>query len=194
MVMPLILGWFCLAFASNIPLLLNNAFGEDPSGFCGAKKFTSVLLLCWYLCTVVSVFFSGLLFTAVYYYRLAQYLKLHRNNNNSDSVHYTRAIMRVMKIVTLIPLFLATPVIVLTSGQMILPELPMWIKRLLIVPYFISAAATPWLNISLLRPFRRRFLQFLHFTKVVTVERIVELRMNSIVNSRTNVQEIRIQQ
>jgi hypothetical protein len=170
MILPLIIGWFCLDFSTIIPLLLNNAFGEDPSGYCGAKKFTSLLLLSWYLSTAVLAFFIGLVLTVFYYYRLARFLKTHLNNSSENSVNYTRAIMRLMKIVILIPVFLASPAIMLTGGQMFLPELPMWIKRLIVVPYFLSAAATPWLTISLLKPFRRRFINFLEkISKVVTI-------------------------
>uniref|UniRef100_A0A914V819 G-protein coupled receptors family 1 profile domain-containing protein n=1 Tax=Plectus sambesii TaxID=2011161 RepID=A0A914V819_9BILA len=146
---------------SNLPLMLNDAFGEDPSGFCGAKKFTSIPLLLGYEFTVVFAYFGSLAVTGIYYYRLAKWLKRHQTipSGNRHEVDYTRAIMRVMKIVTLMPAFLDGPVMILTATQMLLPEMPMWINRALCLSYFLSSAANPWLTIALVKQFRVSFLR-----------------------------------
>uniref|UniRef100_A0A914VIM7 G protein-coupled receptor n=1 Tax=Plectus sambesii TaxID=2011161 RepID=A0A914VIM7_9BILA len=109
--------------------MLNDAFGEDPSGFCGTKKFTSVPLLLSYEFTVILIFFGSLLITGIYYYRLIKWLKdkeasIRRRSvaYNNESIDYTSGVMRVMKIVTLLPLFTMTPTAILTAGQMILPR------------------------------------------------------------------------
>uniref|UniRef100_A0A914VRQ9 G-protein coupled receptors family 1 profile domain-containing protein n=1 Tax=Plectus sambesii TaxID=2011161 RepID=A0A914VRQ9_9BILA len=172
---PLILSWSFIAAISNLPLMLNDAFGEDPSGFCGAKKFTSIPLLLGYEFSVVFAYFGSLAVTGIYYYRLAKWLKQHQTipTGNHQEVDYTRAIMRVMKIVTLMPAILDGPVMTLTAAQMVLPEMPMWINRVLIVPYFLSSAANPWLTIALVKQFRVSFLQLL-FSMKSTVNRNVE--------------------
>uniref|UniRef100_A0A914W2I3 G-protein coupled receptors family 1 profile domain-containing protein n=1 Tax=Plectus sambesii TaxID=2011161 RepID=A0A914W2I3_9BILA len=172
---PLIMSWSFIAAISNLPLMLNDAFGEDPSGFCGAKKFTSIPLLLGYEFSVVFAYFGSLAVTGIYYYRLAKWLKQHQTipTGNHQEVDYTRAIMRVMKIVTLMPAILDGPVMTLTAAQMLLPEMPMWINRVLIVPYFLSSAANPWLTIALVKQFRVSFLQLL-FSVKSTVNRNVD--------------------
>lgn len=106
MTLPLIFGWSFIAILLNLPLILNNAFGEDPSGFCGAKKFTSNRLLLNYEFSTVAVFLGSMAITVIYYCRLVKWLKQHESSarNTQEAVDYTRAVMRVMKIVTLLPI------------------------------------------------------------------------------------------
>jgi hypothetical protein len=80
MTVPLIFGWYGCAFLINLPLILNQAYGEDPVGFCGAIKFTSVGIMMFYL-LAASIFPLSLLTTALYYYRLAKWLKQHQTNS-----------------------------------------------------------------------------------------------------------------
>uniref|UniRef100_A0A914XJ00 G-protein coupled receptors family 1 profile domain-containing protein n=1 Tax=Plectus sambesii TaxID=2011161 RepID=A0A914XJ00_9BILA len=91
-IIPLIFGWFCFVAVSLLPLLLNNAFGEDTE---------------------------------------------------------------------VVPLVLGTVPMLLSAGQLFLPELPMWIKRVNVVPYLMSNAADPWLTIYSVRPIRHRISQLL---------------------------------
>uniref|UniRef100_A0A914UND3 G-protein coupled receptors family 1 profile domain-containing protein n=1 Tax=Plectus sambesii TaxID=2011161 RepID=A0A914UND3_9BILA len=180
---PLIVSWFFIAAISNLPLMLNDAFGEDPSGFCGAKKFTSIPLLLGYEFSVVFAYFGSLVVTGVFYYRLAKWLKLHQtaSTGNRQEVDYTRSIMRVMKIVTLMPAFLDGPVMTLTAMQMLLPEMPMWINRALVVPYFLSSAANPWLTIALVKQFRVSFLQLLFNAKKTVILNAYTVNRSTIV-------------
>lgn len=108
MKIPLMVGWFFFAAFLNLPLMLTNAFGEDPSGFCGAKKFTSVPLLLSYEMSIIFMFAGSLIVTGIYYYRALKWLKQHHSQNiatnHKEIVAYTRGILRVMKIVTLLPL------------------------------------------------------------------------------------------
>uniref|UniRef100_A0A914WVL8 G-protein coupled receptors family 1 profile domain-containing protein n=1 Tax=Plectus sambesii TaxID=2011161 RepID=A0A914WVL8_9BILA len=134
-------GWFFLSVFLNLPLMLNDAWGEDPAGFCGTKKFTSIPLLISYECTVILVFVGSMIVTAIYYYRLVAWLKQQeasrRRRKSSlcsiEAVDYTSGVLRVMKFVMLVPLCTMTPAGVLTAGKMILPETPMWINRLLVI-------------------------------------------------------------
>uniref|UniRef100_A0A914WEG6 G-protein coupled receptors family 1 profile domain-containing protein n=1 Tax=Plectus sambesii TaxID=2011161 RepID=A0A914WEG6_9BILA len=179
---PLMVGWFFMSIIVNLPLMLNDAWGEDPSGFCGAKKFTSVPLLLSYELSVVLVFAVSMTITAIYYYRLVSWLKQHQTSlaqSSNESIDYTSSVMRVVKIVTLVPLTVATPCLVLTGGQMILPQLPMWINRLLISPYLMSSAANPWLTIGVVRQFRVRFLELVSCFKNPVTNSIVELHNRS---------------
>uniref|UniRef100_A0A914X084 G-protein coupled receptors family 1 profile domain-containing protein n=1 Tax=Plectus sambesii TaxID=2011161 RepID=A0A914X084_9BILA len=179
--LPLIVGWYFLSVTLNLPLMLNDAFGEDPGGFCGAKKFTSVRLLLSYEFSVMLVFVGSLIITAIYYYRLVKWLKSHATIRNSkESVDYTTGVMRVTKIVTLLPLFTVTPVAILSAGQMILPVTPMWINRLLVTPYFLSSAANSWLTIGLIRQYRVRFLQLVSSAKKTVPKTLYGLNNRSI--------------
>jgi hypothetical protein len=191
-IVPLIVSWFAVAFFSNVPLLLNDAFGEDPSGFCGAKKFSSVLLLSFYLSTLVLIWTVSLILTAIYYYRLIKWLKANQNatTGGPESIDYTRCIMRVMKIVTLIPIFCMLPVAILTSAQMLLTFMPISLNRLLVVPYFWSAACTPWLTIRMLKPFRRRFIQVIRTAKTIANFSWISWIFVDNSRTRTDVQEI----
>ena len=103
-VIPLMIGWFFFVVFINIPLIFFHAFGEDPTGFCGTKKYESVLLLIYYEMTVIAVFFCGLVVTTIYYYRLSKWLKNNRSDFNSATNQYTRSLMRLMKIITLLPI------------------------------------------------------------------------------------------
>uniref|UniRef100_A0A914V5H9 G-protein coupled receptors family 1 profile domain-containing protein n=1 Tax=Plectus sambesii TaxID=2011161 RepID=A0A914V5H9_9BILA len=180
---PLIVSWFFIAAISNLPLMLNDAFGEDPSGFCGAKKFTSIPLLLGYEFSVIFAFVCSLALTGIYYYRLTKWLKKHQtvSTRNHQEVDYTQAVMRVMKIVTLMPLFLDGPVVILSAGQMLLPEMPMWINRALVMPYFLSSAANPWLTIALVRQFRARFTQLLFSAKSIVIKNFDTVNRSTIV-------------
>uniref|UniRef100_A0A914W4F8 G-protein coupled receptors family 1 profile domain-containing protein n=1 Tax=Plectus sambesii TaxID=2011161 RepID=A0A914W4F8_9BILA len=122
MTLPLIVGWFFLSVILNLPLMLNDAFGEDPAGFCGAKKFTSVRLLFIYEFTAVLVYVGSQIITAVYYYRLVKWLKREKGSIrrrrrrrsricNNDVMDYTSGVMRVTKIITLLPLFTSTSMV-----------------------------------------------------------------------------------
>uniref|UniRef100_A0A914UQ93 G-protein coupled receptors family 1 profile domain-containing protein n=1 Tax=Plectus sambesii TaxID=2011161 RepID=A0A914UQ93_9BILA len=185
MTLPLIVGWFFLSVILNLPLMVNDAFGEDPAGFCGAKKFTSVQLLLIYEFTAVLVYFGSLIVTAVYYYRLVKWLKREkgsirrRSSSNNDVMDYTSGVMRVTKIITLLPLFTNAPSVILTAGQMFLPVTPMWINRLILAPYFLSNAANPWLTIGLIRPFRVRFLQLVSSAEDTTPRTVIMLNNRS---------------
>jgi hypothetical protein len=117
----LIIGWFSITAIGNLPLLLNNAFGEDPGGFCGARKFTEVKMLLLYEMSTMSIFFVSLVLSGLYYMRLAKWLKQHEDSTNAEGINFTREIMMVTKIITLIPVVLASPGVMLTAGQMILP-------------------------------------------------------------------------
>jgi hypothetical protein len=97
--------------------------------------------------------------------------------------------MRVMKIETILPLLSEMPTAVLTAGQMILPELPMWLTRILIAPYWFSSCANPWLTIALVRPFRRRFVEIISTAKMKAHDQI-ELQRSSL-RRTTTVQAIR---
>uniref|UniRef100_A0A914WX80 G-protein coupled receptors family 1 profile domain-containing protein n=1 Tax=Plectus sambesii TaxID=2011161 RepID=A0A914WX80_9BILA len=184
---PLMVGWFFLSVLLNLPLMLNDAWGEDPAGFCGTKKFTSVPLLISYECTVILVFVGSMIITAIYYYRLVAWLKQQeasrrrRRSNicNNDVVDYTSGVMRVVKIFTLIPICTMTPTAILTAGQMILPVMPMWINRLLIAPYFFSSVTNPWLTIALIGQFRVRFLELASNAKAVYPKTIDRLKSRS---------------
>uniref|UniRef100_A0A914ULU9 G-protein coupled receptors family 1 profile domain-containing protein n=1 Tax=Plectus sambesii TaxID=2011161 RepID=A0A914ULU9_9BILA len=181
-VIPLMVVWFFLSIVLNLPLLLNDAWGEDPSGFCGAKRFTSVPLLLSYELSVMLVFAVSMTVTAIYYYRLVAWLKQHQASllqSSNETVDYTSSVMRVVKIVTLVPLIVATPCVILSAGQMILPQLPMWINRLLISPFLLSSAANPWLTIGLVRQFRVRFLELVSKAKNPVTKSIVELHNRS---------------
>uniref|UniRef100_A0A914WVE2 G-protein coupled receptors family 1 profile domain-containing protein n=1 Tax=Plectus sambesii TaxID=2011161 RepID=A0A914WVE2_9BILA len=168
-IIPVIVGWFCLSAVSNVVLLFNDGFGEDPGGFCGARKFTEVHILLIYEVTML-VFFVSLVLSAVYYFRLAKWLKQNQQSASGEAMNYTRQIMTVTKIITLIPVFLAWPGVTLTALQMILPEMPMWVKRVITVPYFLSSVANPWLTMALVRPFRQRLLQLLRSSTVSVTE------------------------
>jgi hypothetical protein len=168
----LIASWFFLSAILNLPLLLSHANGEDPAGFCGAKKFTSIYLLISYELTIIASFAVSVIITGVYYYRLGNWLKANQTTTNQDSIKLTQSLMRFMKIVTILPMFTASPTMILSAGQMIPPELPMWVNRLLVVPYFIPPCANPWLTIGLMRPFRKRFRELLICSKSNTVEQI----------------------
>uniref|UniRef100_A0A914UXF6 G-protein coupled receptors family 1 profile domain-containing protein n=1 Tax=Plectus sambesii TaxID=2011161 RepID=A0A914UXF6_9BILA len=46
-IIPLIFGWFCFVILGNLPLLLNNAFGEDAAGNASVAQAHSYLsILC----------------------------------------------------------------------------------------------------------------------------------------------------
>jgi hypothetical protein len=95
--------------------------------------------------------------------------------------------MRLMKIGTILPLLTETPVVLLTACQVILP---MWVSRLLVAPYFIPMCAIPWLTISMLRPFRRRFVKLISKLKM-TAPQEIELRAPRLIRRRTTtVQEM----
>ena len=103
---PLMVGWFFLSVIINLPLMLHDAWGEDPAGFCGTKKFTSVPLLISYEFSVILVFVGSMIITAIYYYRLVRWIKQHEApliRSGKDSEDYTSGVMRVMKFVTLVP-------------------------------------------------------------------------------------------
>jgi hypothetical protein len=112
-------------------------------------------------------------------------------NYLQESVAYTRSLMRVMHIETILPLLTESPVIILTAGQMVLPELPMWGTRLLVAPYWIAMCVMPWLTIGLIRPFRRRFVELMSKAGMMALDEI-ELRAPPPVRRRTTtVQEMR---
>uniref|UniRef100_A0A914V7F9 G-protein coupled receptors family 1 profile domain-containing protein n=1 Tax=Plectus sambesii TaxID=2011161 RepID=A0A914V7F9_9BILA len=180
---PLIVSWFFIAAISNLPLMLNDAFGEDPSGFCGAKKFTSIPLLLGYEFSVIFAFVGSMAVTGIYYYHLTKWLKKHQTvpTGNHQEVDYTRAIMRVMKIVTLMPVLLDGPVVILSAGQMLLPKMPMWINRALVMPYFLSSAANPWLTIAFVKQFQASFLQLLFNAKSIVIRNVDTVNRSAIV-------------
>uniref|UniRef100_A0A914W8Q7 G-protein coupled receptors family 1 profile domain-containing protein n=1 Tax=Plectus sambesii TaxID=2011161 RepID=A0A914W8Q7_9BILA len=198
--------WYFLSVAFNLPLMLNDAWGEDPAGFCGAKKFTSIPLMISYEFSIIVVFYGALTITAIYYYRLVAWLKqqeasVNSNSYNKDAVDFTSGVVRVMKIVTLFPLCTMTPAGVLTAGQTFLPEMPMWINRLLLVPYYLPSAANPWLTIGLIKIYRVRFLQVVSHAKNIiprTVDklknraRIVPKISNAAVLGAINIREERL--
>ncbi len=102
-------------------LLFYNAFGEDPDGFCGLKKFTDVRLLLIYLSLGCGLLFIALFLAGFYYYRLTKWLKQNQNSTNVTGMNYTRDIMAVMKVIIVIPLILSGPALAQSSSQMILP-------------------------------------------------------------------------
>uniref|UniRef100_A0A914V8G3 Uncharacterized protein n=1 Tax=Plectus sambesii TaxID=2011161 RepID=A0A914V8G3_9BILA len=113
MAVPLIVGWYFFCVILNLPLMLNDEWGEDPAGFCGAKKFTSVRLLLIYEFTAVLVFFGSMTLTAIYYYRLVVWLKGQEAlvRCSQESVDYTSGVMRVTKFVTSLPIFTSTSIV-----------------------------------------------------------------------------------
>uniref|UniRef100_A0A914W7U4 G-protein coupled receptors family 1 profile domain-containing protein n=1 Tax=Plectus sambesii TaxID=2011161 RepID=A0A914W7U4_9BILA len=185
-IVPVIALWFLFAFAINIPLLTFDAFGEDPGGFCGARKFASVPLLLAYEFSCISIFAISMLMTGYYYIRLTTWLNSHQVTHiSSETMNYTRAVMKLMKAVTIVPMVTATPAVILGGGQMLFPELPMWIRRALISAYFISSAANPWLTILLVRPFRTRFRQLFCGGKVESVTVSSDVQMVSSTSRQT---------
>lgn len=154
----MIAAWFLVSPNLSLPLLLYDKLGEDPVGFCGAKKFTSVGWLIYYELSLVFVFFFGLLITAIYYYRLANWLKRQQTTvNKEEMVKFTRELMYAMRVVTVLPAIAGGPVVCMTGGQMLLSSVPMWVSRLLVLPNFVTSCANPWLTITLVRPFQQRF-------------------------------------
>uniref|UniRef100_A0A914WFS7 Uncharacterized protein n=1 Tax=Plectus sambesii TaxID=2011161 RepID=A0A914WFS7_9BILA len=146
-IIPLVIAWYCVAYLMQSPLIFTDSFGEDQAGFCGARKFTSVLLLASYEVSVIVVFAGGMALTGVYYFRLAKWLRQNQSISNQESVSYTRSLMIVMKVETLLPLIAEMPTAILTAGQMVLPELPMWLTRVLVGPYWFASCVNPWLTI-----------------------------------------------
>uniref|UniRef100_A0A914UYB0 G-protein coupled receptors family 1 profile domain-containing protein n=1 Tax=Plectus sambesii TaxID=2011161 RepID=A0A914UYB0_9BILA len=166
---PLIFGWFCFALLFNIPMLLNSAFGEDTVGYCGTKRISEVRIMLMLLC-VCCVFFVAFPLSYVYYMRLAKWIKQNQRATSTESTKRTTEIMLMMKLIIVVPLVLSVVPITLSTGQMILPELPMWLKRILIAPYYVSNAVDPWLTIFLVQPIRQRALQLLRmFERNATV-------------------------
>uniref|UniRef100_A0A914UXJ7 G-protein coupled receptors family 1 profile domain-containing protein n=1 Tax=Plectus sambesii TaxID=2011161 RepID=A0A914UXJ7_9BILA len=172
-IVPLIFGWFCFVILFNMPLLLNNAFGEDTVGFCGIKKFTEVRIMLMYLCVIV-IAFAALPLSYVYYKRLAKWIKQNRRSNNAENRKRTKEIMLMIKLIVIVPLVFNTTSLLLGWGQAFFPEMPMWLRRILISPYYVSNVVDPWLTIILVQPIRRRALQLLRKFKAtasVSVQR-----------------------
>jgi hypothetical protein len=106
----------------NLPLILDNGFGEDPGGFCGAKKFVDVHLLLSYILTIVGTFFFSLILSCFFSMRLSKFLKQHETSACLDEGRsYTKEIMRVTRVIIILPVLFAGPTIVLTGGQMLQP-------------------------------------------------------------------------
>lgn len=110
---PLILIWFSLSVIMNIPLILYDVYGEQPTGFCGAKAFGSTQLQIIFEVCVPGNYFIANVIAGIYYYRLINWLQRHEESRsqqatNKESVDYTRSLMRVVKYTTLIPLFAGT--------------------------------------------------------------------------------------
>uniref|UniRef100_A0A914V3W7 G-protein coupled receptors family 1 profile domain-containing protein n=1 Tax=Plectus sambesii TaxID=2011161 RepID=A0A914V3W7_9BILA len=176
---PVIAGWFFLSTILNLPLPLNDANGEDPAGFCGAKEFTSIGLMIYYELTVIASFAISLIVTGIYYFRLAKWLRVNQSTSNREAAKVTQSLMKFTKIAMLLPLFTASPVVVLSAGQMILPELPMWLNRLLVAPYFIPPCANPWLTVALIKPIRKRYRELIACFRTNIVQEIDNRRWSN---------------
>jgi hypothetical protein len=115
------IGWYCLSALGNLPLLLNNGFGEDPGGWCGAKRFTDVRILLMYEFWGMGVFCVSLCLAGIYYFRLTKWLEQHQQTANVEGINHTRQIMMVTKIITIIPVLLGTTAVIIDGGQMLFP-------------------------------------------------------------------------
>ena len=82
MIIPLIIGWFCFDYLLNFPLIITHSFGEDETGFCGARKFTSIELLASYQMVCLGIFVLAYVLAGVYYYRLSKWLHQHQSVDN----------------------------------------------------------------------------------------------------------------
>uniref|UniRef100_A0A914XRF5 Uncharacterized protein n=1 Tax=Plectus sambesii TaxID=2011161 RepID=A0A914XRF5_9BILA len=69
----------------------------------------------------------------------------------------TRAVMKMVKLATLLPLVLQSGVYVLNGFQWFIPEdlLPMWGRRLLSVSFVIVPMCVPWVSLLILGPYKR---------------------------------------
>lgn len=79
---PLVIGWYCIAYLIQSPLIVTDSFGEDEAGYCGAKKFISISLLVSYEFSVIAVFAGGIGLTTFYYFRLAKWLRHNQTVSN----------------------------------------------------------------------------------------------------------------
>jgi hypothetical protein len=134
-VIPMMVSWVAFCFAVNVPLLLIGATGEDGRvDICTAKTFTSVSLLLVYEATIMIPFFGGANLTALYYYPLAKWLQNNQSVSNRSSNKLTRSLMRLMKVVSILPIILRSPIANISALQMVLPHFPLWIGRAIALP------------------------------------------------------------
>jgi hypothetical protein len=105
MAVPLIVSWFAFSFLLNLPLFLNNAFGEDLQlGLCCAKPFTSVTMLSYYEVSMMATFSSALLIAAIYYRLLAKFL----NSNSVAETSTKREVVRFLFILYILKFHIET--------------------------------------------------------------------------------------
>uniref|UniRef100_A0A914VM47 G-protein coupled receptors family 1 profile domain-containing protein n=1 Tax=Plectus sambesii TaxID=2011161 RepID=A0A914VM47_9BILA len=173
-VLHLIIGWYIIVVIANVPLILGNSFGEDPSGFCLLRRFETPPLLIYYLATAINTVVLSLSITGLYYYKLSKWMKEHQNqlqniarNSTSEAYTVTKELMRLMRFISILPVLTSTPVALLTAGQMILPITPMWINRIFSACYMFTPCVTPWLTIFFVRPFRNRFIKVIKWKKLL---------------------------
>uniref|UniRef100_A0A914WSF9 G-protein coupled receptors family 1 profile domain-containing protein n=1 Tax=Plectus sambesii TaxID=2011161 RepID=A0A914WSF9_9BILA len=156
--LSLLVAFWSYAILLPLFLLAIDQLGEDPSGFCGAKAFTSPLLYIIYIISLIIFALFNAVLTYIYFHRLSKFMAQYQRRPSDVSSTDTRSVMRLVAITAILPLICNSPTLLLSGGQWFIPDvMPMWLKRILVLPVFIPPMVGPWLTLLLLRPFKKRF-------------------------------------
>uniref|UniRef100_A0A914XSB4 G-protein coupled receptors family 1 profile domain-containing protein n=1 Tax=Plectus sambesii TaxID=2011161 RepID=A0A914XSB4_9BILA len=163
-------AWIYVIVLSSI-LAIFDQLGEDPFGVYCANHFKSFWL---YLVYMTGGMYAMSSYTATFYFysKLQKFVatSIARVNANRpvrrNAFHTrqqdhqegdTKAVMKMVKLSTLLPLVLQGGVFVIDGGQWFLPDdlLPMWGGRLFSIAFAIMPMCSPWILLLTLGPFKR---------------------------------------